>query len=215
MEGKFKDVVDREKVEALWSCFLPSNFYLFIFTSENFPVLNKISLKYQTVAEIVSKFANEGGLLQLKQFLKQNAFIYQFVYSTLFPKYFCRIDDQAIQSRCSFELAFTNYKAQKNGYNINLQLIPNIVKIEDTECNSLTVEVGSNTTDDKVKKPQEKSKRKRKQDDKIKKCKRKKEKLKSDFEINTEKLNSIRKKTFLKKIVRFCNFFNFLKNYER
>ena len=77
-------------------------------------------------------------------FFKKNAFIYQFVYSTLFLKYFCWIDDQAIQS------------------NINLQEILNIVKIEDTDCNSLTVEVGSNATDDEVKKPQEILKRKRK-----------------------------------------------------
>ena len=173
---------------------MPSGFYLFISRSENFLVLNKILLKYQTVAEIVSKFANEGGPLQLKQFFKQNAFTYQFVYSTLFPKYFCRIDDQAIQSKSSFQLAFTNYKAQKNGYNINLQQILNIVKKEHIDCNSLTVEVGSNATDDEVKKPQEKLKRKRKQDDKIKKRQERKRKLECDLEINTEKLNSIRKK---------------------
>ena len=75
---------------------MASDFYIFICRSENVLVLNKISLKYQTVAEIVSKFANKSGLLLLKHFFKQNAFIYQFVYSTLFPKYFCRIDDQAI-----------------------------------------------------------------------------------------------------------------------
>ena len=90
---------------------MASDFYIFICRSENVLVLNKISLRYQTVAEIVSKFANKGGLLLLKHFFKQNAFIYQLVYSTLFPKYFCRIDDQAIQSQCSSELAFTNYEA--------------------------------------------------------------------------------------------------------
>ena len=92
---------------------MPSNFYVFICKSEHFTTLNKISLKYQTAYEIILKFVEEGGLAQLKCFFKQNAFIYQFIYSTLFPKYFCRIDDKAIESKCCFELAIHNYKAQK------------------------------------------------------------------------------------------------------
>ena len=70
--------------------------------------LNKISLKYQNAYEIITKFIEEGGLAQLKGFIKYNAFIYQFVYSTLFPKYFCRIDNKAIESKYCFELAFNN-----------------------------------------------------------------------------------------------------------
>ena len=118
------------------------DFYIFICKSEHFTTLNKISLKYQTVYEIITKFIEEGGLAQLKCFFKNNAFIYQFVYSTLFPKYFCRIDDKAIESKCCFELAFDNYNAQKSGYSL-MQQIPNIVEIEDNDCNSLTVEVTS------------------------------------------------------------------------
>ena len=88
LEQKFEDVVDRQKVEALWNCFMPSDFYIFICRSEHFMTLNKISLKYQTAYEIITKFIKEGGLAQLKCFFKNNAFIYQFVYSTLFAKYF-------------------------------------------------------------------------------------------------------------------------------
>ena len=123
------------------------NFYIFICKSEHFTTLNKISLKYQTAYEIITKFIEEGGLAQLKCFFKNNVFIYQFVYSTLFPKYFCRIDDRAIESKCCFELAFNNYNAQKNGYSL-MQQIPNIVKIEDNDCNSLTVEVASDASDE-------------------------------------------------------------------
>ena len=75
--------------------------------------LNKIQLRYQTAYEIISKFVEEGRLAQFKCFFKQNAFIYQFIYSILFPKYFCRIDDKVIERKCCFELAFNNYKAQK------------------------------------------------------------------------------------------------------
>ena len=88
MEQKFEDVVDRQKVEALWNCFMPSDFYIFICRSEHFTTLNKISLKHQTAYEIITKFIKEGGLAQLRCFFKKNAFIYQFVYSTLLAKYF-------------------------------------------------------------------------------------------------------------------------------
>ena len=93
--------------------FYVKQFYVFVCKSEHFTTFNKISLKYQTPYEIILKFVEEGGLAQLKCFFKQNAFIYQFICSTLFPKYFCRIDDKAIESKCCFELAFNSYKAQK------------------------------------------------------------------------------------------------------
>ena len=149
----------------------------FICKSQHFTTLNKILLKYQTGYEIITKFIEEDGLAQLKCFFKNNTFIYQFVYSTLFPKYFCRIGDKAIESKCCFELAFNNYNAQKNGYSL-IQQIPNIVKIEDNDCNSLTVELVSDVSEENIKRKEDKPKRKRKQqNEKIKICEEKKKKL--------------------------------------
>ena len=68
LERTFEDVINREKVEAVWHCFMPSYFYIFICKSEHFTTLNKISLKYQTAYEIISKFVEEGGLAQFKCF---------------------------------------------------------------------------------------------------------------------------------------------------
>ena len=72
----------------------------------------------------------------LTTFFKQNANIYQFIYSTLFPKHFCRIDNDAIQSRFIFETVFVNFKAQKNGFNSNIKsgnVINTAIKIESEE----------------------------------------------------------------------------------
>ena len=75
-----------------------------------------------------------------------------------------------------------------------MQQIPNIKKPEDNDCNSLTVEMSSDASDERIKKNEDKPKRKRKQqNEKIKKPEEKKEKLESDIEINTEKLNNKRK----------------------
>ena len=58
-----------------------------------------------------------------------------------------------------------------------MQQIPNIVKIEDNDCNSLTVEVASDASDKNIKKNEDKPKRKRKQqNEKIGKREEKKKK---------------------------------------
>ena len=44
-----------------------------------------------------------------------------------------------------------------------MQQIPNIVKIEGNDCNSLTVEVASDASDENILKNEDKPKRKRKQ----------------------------------------------------
>ena len=82
---------------------------------------NKITLKYNVANKIVCDYFNQYGINSLTNFFKQYANVYQFVYSTLFPRYFCRIDNDAIQSRCVFETAFVNFKARKNGFNLNIK----------------------------------------------------------------------------------------------
>ena len=45
--------------------------------------------------------------------------MFQYVYSTLSPKYFCRIDDYAIRNKLAFEVAHAGYQNQKE----SLQLL--------------------------------------------------------------------------------------------
>ena len=71
--------------------------------------------------KIVCDYVNQYGINSLTTFFKQYANVYQFVYSTLFPKHFCRIDNDAIESRCICKTAFVNFKAQKHGFNLNIK----------------------------------------------------------------------------------------------
>ena len=120
-ERKFDDATDRDKIETLWTCFIPNKFYFYICERENYQLLNKITLKYNTANKIVCDYVNQYKINSPMTFFKQYTNVYQFVYSTLFPKYFCRIDNDAIQSRCFLETAFVNFKAQKNGFNLNIK----------------------------------------------------------------------------------------------
>ena len=136
LERKFEDAADRDKVETLWTCFIPNEFYFYIYQGGNYQLLNKITLKYNTANKIVCNYVSQYEMNSLTTFFKQNANMYQFIYSTLFPKYFCRIDNNAIQSRFIFETAFLNFKAQKNGFNLNIKsgnVINTAIKIESEE----------------------------------------------------------------------------------
>ena len=55
---------------------MPSDFYIFICKSEHFTTLNKISLKYKTAYEIITKLIEEGELAQLKLFLRKKKRVY-------------------------------------------------------------------------------------------------------------------------------------------
>ena len=69
-----------------------------------------------------------------------------------------------------------------------MQQIPNIVKIEDKDCNSTTVEVVSNASNDNIKKNEDKPKRKRKQqNDKIRKREEKRKNSKVILRLTQKK----------------------------
>ena len=121
LEQNFDDATDRDKLETLWTCFIPNEFYFCICQEENYHLLNKITLNYNTANKLVCDYVNQYRINSLTTFFKQYADVYQFVYYTLFPKYFCRIDNNVIQSRCIFETAFANFKAQINGFNLNIK----------------------------------------------------------------------------------------------
>ena len=113
-------------------------------------------------------------------FFKQYTNVYQFVYSTLFPKYFCRIDNDAIQSRCFLETAFVNFKAQKNGFNLNIK--PENV-INTATSTSIKTE------------PEEKEEIEKNNvnlNQKIKKCNQRKKNLIEDLDENTRKMAKLK-----------------------
>ena len=108
LEQKFDDKSDREYVETLWNYLVPNEFYICICRNENFLILNKFSLKYQNAFDIVNNFILEdnNNTFLLKEYFKKNLLLYQY---TLFPKYFCRVDDNGTKTKLAFEVAHEGY----------------------------------------------------------------------------------------------------------
>ena len=111
----------------MWNYLLPNEFYVYICRNENFLLLNKLTLKFQNANEIINKFILEdaNNFLLLKECFKKNAILFQNVYSTLSPKYFCRIDDYGVKSKLVFEVAHAGYQNQQENLRfVQLQQTP-------------------------------------------------------------------------------------------
>ena len=108
MSKIFDDEYGREYVRMLWTYLAPNEFYIFICKHENFNDLNKLSRKYQNASETVNDFIVENNehFSRLKKYFKRNAQVYQYIYTTLFPKYFCRVDDYGVKSKVAFDIAY-------------------------------------------------------------------------------------------------------------
>ena len=118
LEQKFDDESDREYVETLSNYLVLNEFYIYICRNDNFLTLNKQLLKYQNAFDILNNFILEdnNSFLLLKECLRKNALLYQCIYSTLFLKYFRRVDDYSIKRKLAFEVAHAGYQNQHEVY---------------------------------------------------------------------------------------------------
>ena len=53
---------------------------------------------------------NIKNFLKLKYFFRKNVLMFEYVYSSLFPKYFCRVDAYGIKNKLAFAVAHAAYQ---------------------------------------------------------------------------------------------------------
>ena len=88
LEQKFGDATNRDKVEILWSCFIPNEFYFYICQGENYQLLNKITLKYITANKIVCDYVNQCRINSLTTFLNNTRMYTNLLLLHYFPSTF-------------------------------------------------------------------------------------------------------------------------------
>ena len=121
LERKFENEIERDYINVLWSYLMPGTLYNFICREDNFKILNKVKLKFNQVNEIIKLFLEDETISSqkqqfntLKNYLIENAKLYQFIYANLFPRCFARVDDYGVQSKTKFNVHYKNYINQKN-----------------------------------------------------------------------------------------------------
>ena len=107
LERKFNNEYNGECARMLWTYLVPNEFYIFICKHDIF--------KYQNVYEIINDFIaeNKEHFSKLKEDFGKNPQVSQYDFATLFPKYFCRVDDYDVKSKVAFDTAYSGYKNEQ------------------------------------------------------------------------------------------------------
>ena len=107
IDRKFDNENDRQCVKMLWKKCLPQQFTWYIFLY-NFLALTQIETTYQKANNVVKQFLTEhlSDLNHLKHCSAEHAKVIQYLYATLFPKYYSRKNKFGIQNKSLGDLAY-------------------------------------------------------------------------------------------------------------
>ena len=201
VNGKFETELERAYINILWSMLMPQNFYIFVSKKENIQLLNKKNAKFQDAVEVIQLFIenaeNENTTQEeqydiLKYYLTKYIKMYQFIFSTLFPKFFGKFDNRGIQNNIEFTSYYSTYLNQKNiiDWQINNQYWEEQakkVKLNENDSNSNSdVEIiEKNKIKNEDKEEEKRNIRKRKMETK-------KKSLEEKLRENTEKIKKLK-----------------------
>ena len=108
IDRKFDNENDRQWVKMLWQKCLPQQFTRYIFLYHNFLALTQMAITYQKANSVVKQFLTEhlSELNHLKHCLAENAKVIQYLYATLFPKYYSRNNKFGIHNKYLVDLTY-------------------------------------------------------------------------------------------------------------
>ena len=104
---KFDYENNRQCIKMLWQKCMPQQFTQYIFLYDNFLALTQMKITYQKANDVAKQFLKEhlDELNQLKHCLAENTKVIQYLYATLFPKYYSRNNKFGIQNKSLVDLA--------------------------------------------------------------------------------------------------------------
>ena len=105
-------------INFLWEVCVPYEFVSAIYTSPNYQIIADPKLTFQKANQIVIKWVTSyEKKYEICQKIKDNFKNIHYIYSSLYPKIYNRINQFGIKNKSEFELAFTCYKVQKQTNN--------------------------------------------------------------------------------------------------
>ena len=98
-------------IKMIWEECFPANFYAYIKKPENFELLHSEKLTFKQVKTLVQTYIQiPGAWNEMKQYFTKYHFIYQYVYSLLFPKYYTQNNKYGMQTKVKFALCFERWR---------------------------------------------------------------------------------------------------------
>ena len=122
---------ERNQVKFVWEECLPDSFTQYILKEENYQLLGLPTLNYQKCFDIINNYLivdvnNQNGLVKA---VRENLRIFRYVYATLFPKMYSRLDAGGIKEKLAFLNLNITVRGTKNTTIIILLSICNVHKI--------------------------------------------------------------------------------------
>ena len=106
---------ERNQVEFIWKDCLPNEFLHFTLQEENYKALGALNINYQKCTEIINNYLSQGEahLQSLIAVVRDNLVVFRYVYATLFPKIYSRIDSEGVKEKISFKYKYHNWWNRK------------------------------------------------------------------------------------------------------
>ena len=214
IERKVDTENEQQMISFLWEVCVPVSLTTHIFIPENYQIIADPKLTYQKANKVVRNWMLNANKSEVYQIIASNFKSIHFIYSSLYPKIYSRINSFGIKNKSQFDLAFTLYKTNKIQSNFEAFLPgknpTTYVKREEINVNEqkpIEIEVENNEEKKWVLKPKPKPKlptvRDKAKEIKPRKFEEQKKILKRQLEENTQKMDMIKraKKNFAKKTI--------------
>ena len=102
-------------IYMLWKECMPTKFYRHICKEKNFLYLNSKNVLQPKLLEIITDFINErdDNFKALRKNLSSHKNIFQYVYSSVFPKIYCSTEKRGFDLKINFHIIIKTYKDKK------------------------------------------------------------------------------------------------------
>ena len=116
---KLNNEDEQKMVKFIWERCVPLDFSAEVYKPENFLILSNPKITFNKANKIVKKWIKEReNIGEVCELIKSNFKYLHYVFSSLFPKVYSRINQFGIQNKNDFDLIFQTYKikGETNNY---------------------------------------------------------------------------------------------------
>ena len=204
IERKADTENEQKMISFLWEVCVPTSLTCYSFNPENYQIIADPKLTYQKANKIVRSWIANANITDVSNMIASNFKSIHFIYSSLYPKIYSRINLFGIKNKSEFDLAFGLYKTNKIQSNFEVFLTgknPNsyIKQEEINENEQKPIIIQNENTEDKkwvlktTPKPKLPTVRGKAKELKLKDYDEQKKILKHKLDENTRKMELIKK----------------------
>ena len=111
---------EQKMISFLWEVCVPVSLTSYIFIPENYQIKADPKLTYQKANKIIKNWIATTNVSDVFSIVASNFKSIHFIYSSLYPKIYSRINSFGIKNKSNFDLEFSSYKVNKIQSNLEV-----------------------------------------------------------------------------------------------